>query len=281
MGTRLTKEKILERLLNEGRNFTLVGEYLGSGIKTTFKCSNNHEWMTRPNNIFAGKGCPLCADLTLSKDIINERLRTRCIKLIGDYTNMITNTLFKCASDHIWSARPGNILSGRGCPRCYESILSRDIVNERLSISDREIKMIGEYINSATKTLFECNDKHTWMASPGQVLKGHGCPYCCVYGFNPNKSAVIYLLDFGKFIKYGISNNISRRLYEHTKSGSYKVTMTMNCSGHQAIQWEKYIKEKFGGRYVSKKVLPDGYTETLSPELIDEILDTMKSIITY
>lgn len=39
--------------------------------------------------------------------------------------------------------------------------------------------MIGEYINTHTKTLFKCElDGYEWMAFPSDICNGHGCPRC-------------------------------------------------------------------------------------------------------
>ena len=39
--------------------------------------------------------------------------------------------------------------------------------------------MIGEYINTHTKTLFKCElDGYEWMAFPSDIRNGHGCPRC-------------------------------------------------------------------------------------------------------
>ena len=41
------------------------------------------------------------------------------------------------------------------------------------------ITMIGEYINTHTKTLFKCElDRYEWMAFPSDIRNGHGCPRC-------------------------------------------------------------------------------------------------------
>jgi len=54
--------------------------------------------------------------------------------------------------------------------------LTKEDVNNRLS--SRGLVMLGEYVNSQTKTQFKCNDGHTWEASPGNVMGGTSCPHC-------------------------------------------------------------------------------------------------------
>lgn len=57
---KLTKEKVNKDL--EHRGIVLIGEYEGSQVKTTFKCSNNHTWEAVPNNVRNNKTeCPHCS----------------------------------------------------------------------------------------------------------------------------------------------------------------------------------------------------------------------------
>ena len=172
----LTKEIINERIADRG--IVLVGECKNATTKTAFKCPEGHEWSAVPSDVMAGKGCPHCAgNITLTKDIVNERIADRGIKLIGEYKSSRTKTTFQCKDGHTWDAVPKDIMNGSGCPHCAGNItLTKDIVNQR--IADRGIKLIGDYKNSATKTAFQCAEGHTWETKPNSILNGIGCPHC-------------------------------------------------------------------------------------------------------
>ncbi|ENH0920767.1 GIY-YIG nuclease family protein [Escherichia coli] len=74
-------------------------------------------------------------------------------------------------------AMPSSVMRSSGCPRCAGNVLlSAEIVNERLAA--RGIKLIGEYVNNTTKTQFQCQHSHEWMAMPDGVMRGKGCPRC-------------------------------------------------------------------------------------------------------
>ena len=116
----------------------------------------------------------------ITKEEFIERLTNhkQKIKLIGDYVNLNTKTLFKCYYDHEWISTPCNLLR-RGCPHCGGKLpLTKDIVNRRLSIDSRGIQMIGEYKKSSTITKFLCDCGHEWSTTPNSVLSGKGCPRC-------------------------------------------------------------------------------------------------------
>lgn len=55
--------------------------------------------------------------------------------------------------------------------------LSSDSINEYLI--NRNIVMIGDYVDCRTKTIFEHTDcNRSWSALPSRVRQGSGCPHC-------------------------------------------------------------------------------------------------------
>ena len=113
----------------------------------------------------------------LTKEVVNQRLDSRGIRLIGEYTTTRIKALFQCSENHQWLATPGSVIRGQGCPYCANRPpLSKEIVNERLA--DRGIVLVGDYVNIGAKALFRCSEGHEWSTLPGSVMKGVGCPYC-------------------------------------------------------------------------------------------------------
>ena len=105
------------------KNIKLIGPYVNSLTKTSFECSVGHKWESTPNNIFQKSGCPCCAtrrrSLSLEvKEKIDQQLNHRDITMTGIYSGSQTKTHFKCNKDHVWLARPSNVLRGDGCPTC-------------------------------------------------------------------------------------------------------------------------------------------------------------------
>ena len=276
-GKKLNKEEVNEKLNARGRGIELIGEYVTNKTNSLFRCSNNHIWEAAPNNIINGGGCPICGKInkTFTKEIINERIKDSGIELIGKYINVETKALFRCPNGHIREAFPNNILRNTGCGRCSSNFpLTKEDVNER--IKDKGIELIGKYTTTKTKTLFRCFKNHIWEATPSNILYGRGCPTCASSGFKTNIPAHGYLLDFGHFIKFGISNTLEVRLKSHTTyNGKFTVIKTkLFDNGQDALDWENDIKKKYGGSYVSKDILPHGFTETL-PMCFKETLITM------
>lgn len=277
---KLSISEINEKLKERG--IEIVGEYFTNKIKTQFKGLCGHTWFATPNSIITGgNGCPSCAGLApLSKEIINERLTfsKREILLFGEYSNNKTKTEFGCLHGHRWLSRPDAILNGNGCPECSRIKSSWSKEEFLQSISGRGIELIGEFINYTTKTTFRCVCGNIWDTRPKNIADGCGCRGCSSSGFNVTKPAWIYILKFANFIKYGISNNLPRRLKAHRKNGKYEIILSrLYNSGNIPFKWEENIKQIFGGRYVTKEQCPDGWTETLSIDKLQSILETIPS----
>lgn len=225
--------------------------------------------------------------LIVTSNMINDRLAHigKDARLIGSYEKSKIKSLFECSLGHTWMATPDNVLRRSGCPECFgieHKIRSETYTHTKedfqsyLLEDHRGIKIIGDYINNATKTLFECGVGHQWVAVPRNIKSGRGCPKCAKHGYNPSKPGWIYLLDFGNFIKYGISNDLKYRLYQHKKNGTFTVVHSIyHHDGQLALDWENSIKRTYGGRFATKEQCFDGWTETLSIDLIKEIISTM------
>ena len=210
-----------------------------------------------------------------TKETVNESIKHTGFQLVGEYTKARDKTTFRCSQGHEWQARPCDVLSGKGCPHCdtLNRTLTKEIVNDRLKPYD--IHLEGEYMGAHIKTTFGCLEGHTWSSTPDTALRGHKCIHCHTKGsgFKHQLPGWCYVLEFDTFIKYGITNNPAQRLAKHNKAGTYVVRLLeRQHNGLDAIRWEQSIKLQHGGHYVDKTVMPDGFTETLSKDLLDTLL---------
>lgn len=104
-----------------------VDGYRNCATPARFKCEHGHIWQTSAWNVFAGRGCPVCANKKrgiarrVTKSEINARLFERGIRLVNDVITVSTKVDFICDCGNIWSAKPNNILNGTGCPKCAKS----------------------------------------------------------------------------------------------------------------------------------------------------------------
>jgi hypothetical protein len=199
------------------------------------------------------------------------------IMLIGEYTSKRAKTTFKhvaCGYEWLTSFDVVGRL-GSGCPKCFidSKKLSIEQISQRLSV--KNITMLGEYVHSHHKTKFkhdECD--HEWEAKPCDLLNDtHGCPKCAKHGFNRSKSAWSYVIESNGYIKYGITNNLEQRMLAHRRNGDIILHHVKHHSdGNVAKELENDIKKHFGGRFASKEECPDGHTETLSLDVLSQLL---------
>ena len=100
---------------------------------------------------------------------------------LEEYVNWKTKLLCrhnKCG--HVWKVSPHNFLHGNRCPNCSpKRKISLEEFLSTITKTHPHIELMGDYVNSSTKTLFKCNIcGHEWETIPRTFLKGRNCPIC-------------------------------------------------------------------------------------------------------
>lgn len=118
-----TQEEFTAELKQINPNIVILGEYISAKTKVKCRCTVcGHEWKVTPNNLLRERGCPKCAGKAkpTQEEFINKLYRINPdIEVLGTYINRNTKVECKCKIyEHEWKATPGNLLSGRGCPKC-------------------------------------------------------------------------------------------------------------------------------------------------------------------
>lgn len=225
---RLTTSEVNRRL--HTRQLSLVGEYLGSDRKHTFKClSCNHRWRVFASNVVSKRQiCPSCSSRRhgesqrLTESEVAQRLRKASIKLLSSYTGTKDRGEFKCLiCSHVWKTIIGNTLQGHGCPRCNVPkpipMLTQSVVRRRLK--KKGLRFLGMYKGDKGLHEIECSlCRFRWKR------KGlpSSCPQC-------KKSGKSYHQYFFKLVKKDLK---SRRiaLKGEYKSASLQKVSCLKCS---------------------------------------------------
>lgn len=128
---RKPKEQYIRDVKKHNPNVIVIGEYINIATPILHKCLiHNNEWFALPNNILRGCGCPKCKADKLSVFYTKEhqlyvdelKQKNPYITVLEQYINAFTPILHKCLLDgNEWYAKPTNILSGKGCPKCNDS----------------------------------------------------------------------------------------------------------------------------------------------------------------
>lgn len=144
-------------------------------------------WGTLPTDLRHGAGCPRCAGVLQKTH--NEFMReideiNTDIEILGEYVNNRTPILARCKlCSYEWKSKPNHLLSGHGCPKCA-GVLKRSIgeMQEELDNLNFNIKITGEYQNTDTPIVFQCEVcGHEWSQIYRNLLKSRGCPMCFHY----------------------------------------------------------------------------------------------------
>ena len=107
--------------------------------------------------------------------------------------------------------------------------LTIENVNSR--IEDRNITLIGEYINGSIRTEFQCSKKHIWKAAPSNVIHGNGCPHCS--GKYPLTKEIINkrLADRGIIIAGEYINNFTKTKFQCSEGHEWETTTNSVLGG--------------------------------------------------
>lgn len=183
---KLTNEIIDIKLIN--RNIKRLDNIINNKIKIKFQCINincNYIWLSSPNNILTGRGCPQCSNkIRLTNEILDLKIIEKNIKRLENVINNHNLITFQCLinnCNHIWLAAPKSIYSkNTGCPKCANNLkLTNKDLDDRLLY--RQILRLDNYINSKIPIKFKClieKCECIWEAAPTDILSGKGCPLC-------------------------------------------------------------------------------------------------------
>lgn len=106
------------------------------------------------------------------------------IVVLGEYVSNKKKIEVMCSLDkHVWFTTPNVLLrdsrKGNGCPICNTNRKKLNLETFEKKLSEKQIKMIGTYVNARTKILLQCDkDGFVWKANPSDVYNKSGCPKC-------------------------------------------------------------------------------------------------------
>ena len=194
--TQKTHKEYVKEVKNLYPDIEVVGTYVNAKTQILHKCLlHNVEWMSRPDNILQGKGCPKCGDErrikgnTMSHEEYVKRLSIQnpTVEVIGKYVTAKTKILHHCLiHDVYWEASPDSVSNKQsGCHLCKKerfhiaTTKTRDQYIKEIATKNPTIELIGYYLGNKTKTKHYCKIHDYYFDSmPDTILSGSGCKYC-------------------------------------------------------------------------------------------------------
>lgn len=126
------------------------------------------------------------AKFTLTAIKEKLKLTNQHVVVIGPYKGSDAPLPCKCkVCKHKWNSSWSTLRRGCGCPKCgkeradSKGKLSLSDVKKRLKTMSPTIKVVGEYVNSASPLSCLCTKcDHKWSPTWRDLSQGHGCPKC-------------------------------------------------------------------------------------------------------
>ncbi|HCJ8661099.1 TPA: hypothetical protein NV753_001633 [Escherichia coli] len=174
---------------------------------------------------------------------------------------------------------PGNFLSGSGHPMRGGTVkkTTEQFIEEakkRRTDVDFDYSKVN-YINNKTKVTIIDPEFGEFDILPSNFFKGQGHPLAA--GLSQKYAYINNISDNGLpvALKYGIEKQKGKRVYQQNSKSVFNVEIIcfyLFPTVEQCKQAEKECKKLFGKGILTKREMPDGYTETTTPNNIDKII---------
>lgn len=189
MATKLTNETVDNRLKQDNRDITRIGEYINAATKMEWECNTcNHHWHTTANSVLNLKsGCPKCFGKIKHTNADIDSMISAGIKRLGDYINFDTPILWGCRTcDHTWTSSPNGVITKQtGCPVCSFTVAginksAREANRVADMLKERNISTVQPFSRVVDKYDFVCGVcNHTWNTAMNNLLNSNtGCQKC-------------------------------------------------------------------------------------------------------
>lgn len=197
-----TKNPLIAAEWHPSKNSPLSPETImaSSNKNVWWMCSRGHEWQTTPNARRAGRGCPICANKSVTSG--QNDLATTNPELAQEFDaekngNLTASALvagsnkkiwWRCKQGHSWQNTVNNRTRGQGCPYCS----GRKVVEGKTDLATLNPALAAEWVaqrnspltihevstHSGKKVWWCCAKGHEWQAVVQDRSNGSGCPIC-------------------------------------------------------------------------------------------------------
>ena len=259
---------------------------ISSGKKLLWECSLGHHWEARVRDRSRGSDCSVCDGKIVLSGFNDLKSKNPELAKEADGWDATTVTSksgqrksWICALGHKWDAVVRHRANGTGCPYCNgQKVLIgfNDLKTTNPETANEAFRWDPETVtaNSGTSKKWKCGSGHIWSARVIHRTRGIGCASCASYGFNPDRQAILYLIEHTKIkmLQIGISNSPQSRLPKHLSKGWKVIEVSKKMTGGIALAHEtailRMLKAK-GADLSNSKIAGkfDGYSEAWSKSI--------------
>lgn len=196
---RLTTEVFVQRATKvhaDRYDYSLVN-YVNAFTKVLIICKEHGVFHQEPHNHVKDKhGCPKCWTVrrAVIRRLTTEEFIQKAQTVHGDrynysrveYFDNATKVPIICSEHGVFHQRPGNHMSGAGCPFCRDECTSTRFKSNIDDFIQRSREVHGNrydyaqvrYIGDGTKVAIICKEHGVFQQTPHDHKDGHGCPIC-------------------------------------------------------------------------------------------------------
>lgn len=241
------------------------------------------------------------------KDICSDK-SVSSFELVDSDVNSKTRVRLVCSSCEKVSIRNIYVLKGflsRSLSWCKHCNLERSYVTSKLVSESEAIKRINS-VNAKYKFMNWENDKYVSYTSSKAILgcsvcsnnwstnlnnfviKQKGCPFCSKKGYQCGRPGYFYVylikVEDNEFLKFGITNDLKIRSHQQAKLANCThelIVSKLFDDGLLARNLESSVINKFREytKFIPKEIFPDGYTETLPVDKLNELISFIEEIV--
>jgi very-short-patch-repair endonuclease len=232
MPKKLSKKEILKKFQEKHNNFYDYSKMIIKNINTKIIiiCPIHGEFLQTPKKHMYGQGCPKCKnknksifDIKNEMNIIHNNFYDYSLFL--NYVNNTQKINIICPIHGIFIQSVAKHKRGQGCSKCsnvykYSTTEFIDVANKIQN--NRYSYTKTDYKNNKTKIVITCPIHGDFEQTPGNHLKGQGCPKC---SGNIKKQTDEFIL---------VSNKIHNNFYDYSKTQyiDSKTKVIITCPIH-------------------------------------------------
>ena len=171
-------------------------EYVDSKTDVIIGCPIHGDFKQPPSTHLAGRGCYDCGRVTtgMKRRKSKEKFIEDAKKVHGDkytyesvnYVNSSTIVQVTCRKHGDFPISPRNLLSGKGCPKCYREKTSQRLRKPQEVFIEQCTKVHNgkydysqvEYTGKENRITIICPKHGAFPQIAGHHLRGSGCPHC-------------------------------------------------------------------------------------------------------
>ena len=188
-------------------------EYVTTHTKVIITCKEHGKFEQQPSNHLIGRGCPICAKMTIGDNKRSNKFEflTRAKIVHGDAYDYSKVEYFKCNEKVTiickihgeFEQTPGSHSSGNGCPLCGRDRTHTKQTSNTFEFITKAKNVHGDkydyskvdYVKAIQKVCITCKEHRDFHQTPDSHLAGRGCPKCSCKGFSKAQIEWLELLE--------------------------------------------------------------------------------------